>query len=64
MPFTGFHFPAEAITVAVRWYLRYGSSIQYGLDRPLTFPALVVLPSATPGAARREPAGGAATCLA
>ena len=24
--FTGFRFPAEAIGVAVRWYLRYGLS--------------------------------------
>ena len=24
--FTGFRFPPEAITVAVRWYLRYGLS--------------------------------------
>jgi transposase, IS6 family len=25
-PFAGFRFPAEVITVAVRWYLRYGLS--------------------------------------
>jgi len=24
--FAGFRFPAEVITVAVRWYLRYGLS--------------------------------------
>ena len=24
--FAGYHFPAEVITVAVRWYLRYGLS--------------------------------------
>ena len=25
-PFGGFRFPAEVITIAIRWYLRYGLS--------------------------------------
>jgi hypothetical protein len=69
--FAGFRFPPEVITVAVRWYLRYGLSyrdleerrccVRRGRARLVRAAAIQIARASSPNAVISRRAGGAST---